>query len=133
MELVALPSLDVFRAGDLASATFASCVQSGAGGSLPATERPPGGVSPASCCPFCLQANVGNTQHWGHWFSLAPYFSRAASHPLFQLASGAQFFKSAERLRQDWSYGCCNSHGRLNQPAATAKGGRGGRGGRKVT
>ena len=62
-ELVALHSLDIFKAGDLASATFVSRVQSGAGGSLPAMGCLPGGVNPASCCPLCLQAYVGNAQH----------------------------------------------------------------------
>ena len=61
----------------------------------------------------------------------APYFSRTESHLLFQLTSGAQFFRSAKWLGLDWFYGCYSSHGRLNQPSAT-KWGRGGRWGRKV-
>lgn len=73
---------------------------------------------------------------WWSWTTSAapwaPYFSRAASHPLFQLASGDQFFRSAECLRLDRSYGCCSWHGGLNQPSAAARWGRGGRGGRKV-
>lgn len=104
------------------------------GGSSPDVGHLPGGVTPASWCPFSLQIYIRNSQNLGQccditilsWqHSSLGNFSRAESHPLFSVG----FYHSISQKRQaykpqngdcaDWHWlhwpcGCCTLHSRTS-------------------
>lgn len=142
-EAVDFPSLDVLRARDLACATFASHLQSSAIVSgkweFACCEASPRWGEPSTLLCFlpadlCMeQTPLGALLQCDNPTSVAPwahYFSRDEIHLCFQLASSAQFSRTAKHmipeLRTVWAgvgpsspvaaVACM-----VNQPSATSQ------------